>query len=161
MVSIPNGIVVEDPKLIRLTGNIIYTTNHESGTTNGFVMPVVNEHEAGTEPIEQVYITAASPGARKGPHLHTGRKQDRFLCLQGECVIVCRNEQTYEYFEFKLEGIDDNLVVIPPYVSHAILPLGRNLVYVLSMPSEGFVKGQPYNQEETVYTDYDWSKWWQ
>lgn len=126
---------------------------------NGCVLPVVNIHEENTPPIEQVYITRCDTHEKKGPHMHTGEKEDRFYCIQGHVVVVCRNEETQEITEYVLDALDDQLLIIPPYNSHALVALYANPASVLSMPNEGYKEDEEYNQIETQYEGYDWTKW--
>ncbi len=132
-------------------------TKNKAGEQNGYLLTLANEHTEDL-PIEQVYITVCAPRDIKGPHMHEPPKTDRFYCIQGKCAIVCRNEDTKEYQEFILSEFDNQVLVIPPRNSHAIVSVD-GYVKVLSMPSEGYIPGQPYNQTETTYDGYDWDKW--
>lgn len=154
MVEIPKGLIVQNPYLVEVK---VIATRDKEKQINGFVYPLVNVHEPETLPIEQVYITTCYPGSIKGPHCHTGNKTDRFYCIQGITNIVCRNEQTKRYNTYTLTDLQQQYLVIPPYNSHAIQPLSKEVCIIVSMPNEGYKEDQPYNQIETEYDSYIWS----
>lgn len=136
----------------------IFTKNSSTGLQNGYLLTIANEYTEDL-PIEQVYITVCEGRDIKGPHMHHAPKTDRFYCIKGTCAVVCRDESTGEYQEFVLSEFDNQVLIIPPNNSHAIVNLLDQPALVLSMPSEGYQPGLPYNQIETKYDDYDWSKW--
>lgn len=139
--------------------NLIDTYNQQ-GQQNGYLLTLVNLFDPPDEaPIEQVYITCCAPKDIKGPHLHRPPKTDRFYCIEGRCVVVCRDEATQVYQEFVLSAFDEQLLIIPPNNSHAFVALGYTPAMILSIPTEGYHPGKPYNQLETEYQDYDWTKW--
>lgn len=126
---------------------------------NGCLLTLVNIHDPGTLPIEQVYITICEAGDVKGPHMHAPPKHDRFYCIEGKAALVCRDESTGVIQEFTLQAFDRQVLLIPPLHSHAIVALEGRRAVVLSMPNEGYNPHEPYNQTETCYDEYDWSKW--
>ena len=150
--------MTKDCKLIKLKK--VYTKDKQNNH-NGVVIPILNQHEEGTLPIEQVYLTTCLPEMVKGPHVHSGNKHDRFYCVKGMVVVVCRNEETQRITEFILDShISNQYLLIPPNNSHALLNLSSTeLAVVLSMPNEGYEEDKPYNQTETEYEGYDWEKW--
>lgn len=137
--------------------NLINTTD-KNNIYNGDVITIVNEHETNTPPIEQVYLTTCLPKMVKGPHVHSGDKYDRFYCIEGEVVAICRNEETQEISEFVLKQFAGQYLLIPPNNSHALLNTQDTIAIVLSMPSEGYRTDKPYNQRETDYEGYNWNK---
>jgi dTDP-4-dehydrorhamnose 3,5-epimerase-like enzyme len=134
-------------------------TKDKAGQYNGYLLTLVNQYEPGTVPIEQVYITVCEPGDVKGPHMHYPPKYDRFYCIEGSAAIVCRSEHTGKISEFVLVAFDKQLLLIPPLNSHSIVALNNQRASILSIPSEGFNPSEPYNQIETKYDGYDWTKW--
>jgi len=141
------------PRLVHLPH---IDTESKEGKYNGYVRPIVNELIPGTQPIVMAYLTYCAPGSIKGPHMHYAPKEDRFVCVEGECVVVCRSERGGdEMYEFILDA-DDQMVIIPPDTSHAIV--SKDGALVLSLPNEGYYPGH-YNQIESQYHNYDWSKW--
>jgi hypothetical protein len=132
------------------------TTKDYLGITNGYLRNLLNINDGITSLIEQVYITSCAPGQRKGPHVHLPPKTDRFYCIGGKGVILCRNEQTGDYKEFYTYGLDNILITIPPYNSHCLIASGKESFVVLSMPTEGYNPGKEYNQLETNYENFDW-----
>lgn len=140
-----------------ITNSSIIGTFDKNKMINGYVETLVNEHEEGTLPIEQVYITSCNPGTVKGPHVHSGKKWDRFICITGSGVIVCKNHETEEIFEFEVEENDGQIIHCPPGISHALV--SKEGIRLISITTEGFDKGKSYNQKETEYDGYNWSKW--
>ena len=124
---------------------------------NGYLDLLVNEHDEDEEPIEQAYLTTCYAGEIKGPHMHKGTKCDRFYCVRGSCVLVCRDEDTKKIYEFKMRAYDTNIVYVPPFTSHGIV--SKYDATLLSLTTSGFKKDQPYNQVETIYEGYDWDQW--
>lgn len=156
-VIIGEDIDIQNPYLLFCTE--IPTPNDWSITDvdqPGWVMNLVNTNE-GIGKIEQVYLAHGKEGHVKGPHLHYPPKTDRFHIVSGKAVIVCRNERTKEILEFEMTSEDKEVLVIPPYISHAIVCLTD--CTVLSMPSQGYKSGTHYNQVETDYEGYDWKVW--
>jgi len=137
-------------------------TQHPDGYKNGWVKSIVNtnpDQDGIGYPIGQVYITACYENSVKGPHVHDGNKTDKFFCIEGKCVIVCKDTDG-NIQEFVLEGrtLEGPVLVIPPGVAHAIKSLNIGCV-VLSVTSEGYNKNEPYNQREVTYEGYDWEQW--
>jgi len=133
------------------------TTYNKDKGSNGWLHLLVNEHNEEELPIEQVYLTYCSPGEVKGPHVHRGKKCDRFYCIQGSAVLVCRDEETQQIYEFHMEACDGFVIYIPADVSHGIV--SKDGATLVSMPTEGFRKDKEYNQEETTYEGYNWNRW--
>jgi len=134
-------------------------TYNKNKEWNGCLLTLVNMNEPGTAKIDQVYITMCKANDIKGPHMHRGIKMDRFYCIEGKVAVVCRNEETKEMSEYVLEAFDDQLLIIPPWNSHALVALDGQKAAVLSIPTEGYNPNFPYNQTETEYKDYNWEKW--
>jgi dTDP-4-dehydrorhamnose 3,5-epimerase-like enzyme len=156
MIKIPAGHNVPDAYIQPLW--IIDTKDPTSREHNGYLRNIVNPNLGEEFQIGQVYATYCLPSKVKGPHVHWGQKTDRFYCIGGRACVVCRNEQTQEYSEFFLESYDEQLLIIPPYNSHAIVALDAIAAVVLSIPTEGYKPGETYNQIETEYSGYDWSR---
>ena len=154
-IIIPKNYEVEQCRLIQ---NYKIPTYDKSKNNNGCVLPLVNTLIPETKNIKLVYLTYCNPGLVKGPHMHTPPKYDRFVSVNGKCVVITRNEQTKELSEFILgeEGGYIDLLLIPPYNSHAIV--SKEGCCVLSICNEGYYPGH-YNQIETEYEGYNWNKW--
>ncbi len=155
-ISIPKNYEVEDCS-IEVIKEI--PTKDKNNKDNGCIYPIVNTLVPGTLPINLVYFTYCKPGMVKGPHMHLPPKYDRFICTDGGCVIIVRNEQTGKISKFHLGNVyssTEDMLTIPPYNSHAIV--SREGCYVLSICNEGYYPGH-YNQIETEYEGYDWKQW--
>jgi dTDP-4-dehydrorhamnose 3,5-epimerase-like enzyme len=94
---------------------------------------------------EQVYLTAAIPHSRKGPHLHMKRR-GVFICIQGNVRIVRKIDWgvTYEMHE-EITGEDHDYarVVVPPGIETAIYNDGDEEALVLNMPAPAWSKEEP------------------
>lgn len=101
-----------------------------------------------TLPIELVYLTYCNPDSFKGPHVHSAPKWDRFCCVEGDCIVFARQEETKKYYYFPLSSDNPSVLYIPPGVSHGIYSIDGSVV--LSICNERFVQGH-YNQEEVEY----------
>lgn len=132
-------------------------TKNKAHSPNGWLHLLVNEHDFGELPIEQVYLTSCSPGEVKGPHMHGGSKCDRFYCVSGSATLVCRDESTGELYEFCMKEFDRQVVHVPANTSHGIV--SKDGAVLVSMTTEGFRKDKAYNQIETIYEGYDWQQW--
>lgn len=135
----------------------IVITFDKKKETNGWLHLLVNEHDKGEEPIEQVYLTYCGPGNIKGPHMHEGKKCDRFYCVHGKATLVCRDEDTGKIFEFEMEEFDQKVIYVPPRVSHGIV--SKEGAVLVSITTEGFKNNKKYNQVETFYDNYNWEQW--
>jgi dTDP-4-dehydrorhamnose 3,5-epimerase-like enzyme len=131
-------------------------TSDKDGKPNGSVYPMVNTLIPEQLGVELVYSTTCLPGSVKGPHVHFPPKHDRFVCVEGSCVVVTRNEQTLQISEWILGKRMQSILLIPPYNSHAIV--SSEGCTVLSICNQGFYPGH-YNQMDTEYEGYDWDQW--
>jgi len=155
-IIIPKNYEVENPFCTTLEK---IPTKDKKGNENGNVIPIVNTLIPETLPIKLVYFTQCKAGCIKGPHMHTPPKWDRFICVQGGCIVVTKNEQTGKISEFMIGewfANENTMITIPPFNSHAIV--SKMGCVVLSICNEGFYPGH-YNQIETEYEGYDWSGW--
>ena len=149
-ISIPERVIVEDSCLVQLEK---IETKDCNGHSNGWVRPIQNALIPGIEPIMMVYMTHCEPGAIKGPHVHFRDKLDRFVLLEGSCIVATRNEQTLQHrvYVFKHPVVD--LLMIPSYNSHIVY--SKDGATLLSLPNEGYYPGH-YNQEDLEWEGYDW-----
>lgn len=129
-------------------------TKDPKGLENGAVFPLVNIAIPETIPVELIYLTTCEPGAIKGPHVHAPPKTDRFVCVSGSCLIVCRNEETGDFTLWNVDEFNPCLIVIPPGNSHGIV-CGEEGATVLSICNERYYPGH-YNQEEVEWDEDQW-----
>ncbi len=152
-IIIPSGHTVRNSYISTLFASL---TVDPTGKPNGSIANLVNPNLGEEHKIGQVYITLCEVDCRKGPHMHEGTKEDRFWCVFGRAKIICRNEQTKEVSSYLLESCDNQLLIIPPYNSHAIIALDDLPCIVLSIPTEGYNPVEKYNQVETFYGVEEW-----
>lgn len=111
-------------------------TKDAEGEENGFLVPIVNVHDAFPDSAQwpkQVYLTVVAPGKVKGPHLHM-KRWGLFTCIQGNAKIVVRLDDGYEEY---LTGVDHKFrtIQVPAGVPAALQNIGDVDAYILNMPS--------------------------
>ena len=82
---------------IRTRSNTKHLTKDKAGKTNGFLIPVFNEHDgflAEAQFPKQVYVTVVSPHCVKGPHLHM-KRWGVFTCIKGNVKVVLKTDDGY------------------------------------------------------------------
>lgn len=124
----------------RSSGRII--TRNSNGLPTGWLLPIWHADDG--PPIEQVYLTAISQGAMKGPHLHK-RRRGLFACIRGHVRIVWREESgRYRSEDLPPNSPDrPNRVVIEPGTPAALYNIGEGEAYVLNMPSPPWRINEP------------------
>jgi len=131
------------------------STKDADGDINGFLVPIVNIHDAfpGTgEWPKQVYLTVVAPGKVKGPHLHK-KRWGLFTCILGNIRIVVRNEGRYEEY---LTGVDHQFrtVQVPAGIPAALQNIGDTDAYVLNMPSPAW-RADDQDEHTVSFDDYE------
>lgn len=106
-------------------------TKDAKGKPNGWLLPIW--HRDGGVKIDQVYVTAITPGGRKGPHLHMKRR-GLFCCIKGDVLIVSRTKGPY-IERFSGDSYEHALVWVDPGDACAIYNIGSEEALVLNMPS--------------------------
>lgn len=112
----------------------IITRDHNK-QENGFLIPIFNIHDKFIDPNhlpKQIYLTVASPGTVKGPHLHM-KRWGCFTCIRGNIKVVVRKEGKYEEY-YSGENHDFASIEIPAGTPAAIQNIGDIDAYVLNMP---------------------------
>ena len=144
-ISIPPSHLVEECILYNLE---IISTKGQNNLVNGDIASMINIAIPGTLPVELVYIIRCTPGSIKGPHVHLPPKWDRFSCVKGTAIIVCRNEQTGIIKEYRLYDEKPNLLVIPPYNSHAVCSKhGCTILSICSERYHNLIKDSPWRRK--------------
>jgi len=111
-------------------------TKNKDRQPNGWLVPIFNVHDGAIAPEnypKQVYLTVASLGEIKGPHLHL-KRWGLFTCIRGNVKVVVQTEAGYEEY---LTGEDHEFATIqvPAGVPAALQNIGDTDAYILNMPS--------------------------
>lgn len=133
-------------------------TKDKDGNPNGFLVPIFNVHDdiiAPEQHPQQVYLTVATPGSIKGPHLHL-KRWGLFTCIKGNVKVIIRTEEGYEEY---FSGEDHNYATIqvPAGVPAALQNIGDKEAYVLNMPAPAW---RPDDQDEHPVSFDDYTFTW-
>lgn len=133
---------VEDAKKI--------VTKDPSGSENGFLIELLKD---GDKTI--AYLTAASPGAFKGYHLHRVRAA-RYICVKGKMKITLQRpgEKTRE--EYILDAGKPKRLYIPKETATGLQNIGEEEAWLINFPDP------PYDptlvDEQVEYTEEELAK---
>ena len=131
-----------------------FPTKNLAGEPNGFVVPIINVHDkfvADEQWPKQVYLTVATPGDVKGPHLHY-KRWGLFTCIKGNIKIVIRKEEQYiEYFSG--EDFEFQTVQVPAGIPAALVNIGKVDAYILNMPSPSW-HADDLDEWDVTFDDY-------
>jgi dTDP-4-dehydrorhamnose 3,5-epimerase len=105
---------------------------------------------------EMVYVNSVNPMEIKGPHLHK-KRTTYFYCVSGSIVILIKDDKNIIH-EIPLDSKTPNLVVVPNKLSAAIINPTNNISKVLVLADVAW-KPNDNEMENTIFTNYDWSKW--
>ena len=105
----------------------------------GWLAEVLRREELPSKEFGQIFITTSHPGAIKGNHYHT-RKREWFCVVKGKGKLVLESSQGREEI---IMGEENPLVVeVPPGVAHALVNVGDEMMYALVYVDE------PYEPED-------------
>lgn len=109
------------------------TTYNPEGQENGFLIELFKDKETGH--YTEAYLTAATPGAFKGYHLHRVRAA-RYVCLKGKMKIT-----TYEHDgkrwvkeETVLDSSTPTRMFIPKDVATGLENIGEEEAWLINYP---------------------------
>jgi len=130
-------------------------TKDKDGNENGFLVPIFNVHDGwldSKQHPQQVYLTIASPGTVKGPHLHL-KRWGLFICIKGNAKIVIRTEFGYEEH---LTGQDHDYATIqvPAGIPAALQNIGDIDAYILNMPAPAW-QADDQDEHPVSFDDYE------
>lgn len=140
---------------IRTKKNVKIITKNLLGEENGFLIPIMNEHEKFVRDEQwpqQVYCTVAKAGEVKGPHLHK-KRWGLFTCIKGNVKIVVKINGKYEEY-FSGEDYNFITVQVPPHIPNALVNIGVCDAYILNMPSPAWHKDTP-DDWDVEFDDYN------
>lgn len=129
-------------------------TKNTVGKTNGYLVPIYNEHESPVHPAQrprQVYLTVVGPGETKGPHLHM-KRWGLFTCILGNVKIIIRTPEGYQE-EYSGEDHHYQTVQVPAGWAAALKNEGAKEAFVLNMPSPAWTKENP-DDHPVDFADY-------
>jgi dTDP-4-dehydrorhamnose 3,5-epimerase-like enzyme len=143
--------------MIKVKDNARFNTFDNSGTANGYLVPIYNENdkffEEGKEP-KQVYMTVIFPGHIKGPHLHYVRT-GCFTCIKGNARFIIKTESGYQQF-YSGEDHCYRSVIVPTGHAAALQCIGDSEALVLNMPYPAWTPTM--NDEHTMaFDDFDFT----
>jgi dTDP-4-dehydrorhamnose 3,5-epimerase-like enzyme len=131
-------------------------TFDSNGNANGFLIPLINVNDNTFDNFpQQVYLTVASVGKSKGPHLHK-KRYGLFTCIKGNALIVVKNGNCYEEY-YTGENHKYRTVQVPPGLPNMLINIGNEDCYIINMPYPAWsIKDQDdYKVEEW---GYEWTK---
>jgi len=110
----------------------VVTYDHE-GSENGWLVELYKDGAKTT-----AYLTAASPGAFKGYHLHRVRAA-RYVCIRGRMKIILYVDGKRE--EHILDAGEPRRLFIPPNVATGLENIGDDEAWLINYPDP------PYDPE--------------
>ncbi len=120
----------------------VITYAHD-GSENGWLVELYKDGDKTT-----AYLTAASPGAFKGYHLHRVRAA-RYVCVRGRMKIilyVAGNRQ-----EHILDASAPERLFIPPNVATGLLNIGDEEAWLINYPDPAY--DPALKDEQVEYTE--------
>lgn len=131
------------------------TTFDHGGTENGFLIEMFKDH-AGEKTV--VYLSAATPEAFKGYHLHRVRAA-RYICLKGRMRIILyvpqeeNGKTTWVREEHLLDASEPSRLFIPKNVATGLQNIGDEDGWLINYPDPPYdpaLKDEQveYSQEE-------------
>lgn len=125
-------------------------TKDHSGNPNGFLIELFKDPETGQK--TEVYLTAATPGAFKGYHLHRVRAA-RYIALKGKMKITTYSHDgsKWEKTETILDSANPTRMYIPKDVATGLENIGMEEAWLVNYPDP------PYDpslvDEQVEYTE--------
>lgn len=137
-------------------------TKDSAGRPNGWMATawsVFDSPDSASLRPDQVYITAVSPGMRKGPHLHKKRR-GMFYCAHGKVTIRMRVGDD-SYIDTVLTPDRGVAFVVMPGIPCAIYnECPQEESVVINMPSPAWSKKNPDDHPVENWEDpEDWENW--
>ncbi|MGH7621206.1 MAG: WxcM-like domain-containing protein [Gemmatimonadaceae bacterium] len=118
------------------------TTYDADGNENGFLIELYKD---GLKTV--AYLTAASPGAFKGYHLHRVRAA-RYICVRGRMkIILYVDGQRREHI---LDASEPQRLFIPPNVATGLENIGNDEAWLVNYPDPPY--DPSLKDEQVEYT---------
>jgi len=77
-----------------------------------------------------LHIPSLKPQAVRGNHYHDVHRES-VIILGGKCLVATRNVETNHYEEFIYDGINKQLLVINPKITHAFKNVDYHSIYLV------------------------------
>ena len=130
------------------------TTNDHAGSENGWLLELFKDGAKTT-----AYLTAASPGAFKGYHLHRVRAA-RYVCVRGKMRIilytmgaVAGGKTTWTREEHVLDASKPERLFIPKDVATGLENIGDEEGWLINYPDPAY--DPELKDEQVEYTQAD------
>lgn len=130
------------------------TTYDAAGAANGWLLELFKDGEKTT-----AYLTAASPGAFKGYHLHRVRAA-RYACVRGRMRIIlyvkqrsATGEVTWVREEHLLDAASPSRLFIPKDVATGLENIGDEEGWLVNYPDPAY--DPALKDEQVEYTQAD------
>ena len=123
------------------------TTYDHSHNENGFLIELFKSYD---RTKTEVYLTAATPGAFKGYHLHRVRAA-RYVCVKGKMKITLYVPGTMEKEEHILEAGDPKRLFIPKDVATGLENIGDEEAWLVNYPDPAY--DPELKDEQVEYTE--------
>lgn len=123
----------------------VKTFDHQ-GRENGWLMELYKDGEKTI-----AYLTAASPGAFKGYHLHRVRAA-RYVAIKGKMKIICYQQEggKWQPVEFILDANKSERLYIPKNVATGLENIGNEEAWLINYPDPPYDPG--LKDEQVEYT---------
>jgi dTDP-4-dehydrorhamnose 3,5-epimerase-like enzyme len=124
------------------------TTYDQGGNENGWLTELYKDGDKTT-----AYLTAATPGAFKGYHLHRVRAS-RYVCVRGRMRIILYAKRrspgdgTWEREEYVLDAARPERLFIPRDVATGLENIGDEEGWLINYPDPAYDPGQQDEQVE-------------
>lgn len=90
----------------------------------------------------QIFVSRTAPGITRGNHYHH-TKTEKFLVLEGDAIVRFRAINGNEVIEYYVQGMNYEVIDIPPGYTHSIENVGTGELVTLFWASELFDPQQP------------------
>jgi dTDP-4-dehydrorhamnose 3,5-epimerase-like enzyme len=120
----------------------VVTYDH-AGNPNGWLVELYKD---GNKTI--AYLTAASPGAFKGYHLHRVRAA-RYVCVRGRMKIILYVDGARQ--EHLLDAAEPQRLFIPPNVATGLQNIGDEEAWLINYPDPAY--DPDLTDEQVEYTE--------
>jgi dTDP-4-dehydrorhamnose 3,5-epimerase-like enzyme len=124
-------------------------TRDHGGKENGFLIEMFKGGP--TAELTEVYLSAATPGAFKGYHLHRVRAA-RYVCLRGRMRIILyqRSGDKWVREEHILDGSKPSRLFIPKNVATGLENIGDDEGWLVNYPDPPY--DSSLKDEQVEYT---------
>ena len=100
--------------------------------TRGCLAELIKQTDFG-----QIFVSRTKAGVTRGNHYHN-RKIEKFIVLEGEALIRLRDIKNHQVTEYRVTGLDWQVVDIPTHMTHSITNVGEKELVTLFWANEIF-----------------------